>query len=113
MATAIISAFTKTKVKPDLAMTGEVTIRGRVLPVGGIKEKLLAAGRRGIKTILIPDKNTSDLKEIPSSLLDGLTIHKVKTMEEVLELALIGGSSSLVKEISSLEPASIEREAAV
>lgn len=113
LATSIISAFTKVKVRNDVAMTGEVTIRGRVLPVGGIKEKLLAAGRRNIKTVVIPEKNSSDFKEIPSQLVAHMQIIKVKTMDEVLDVVLVGGVAALVKEIANPEQGGAEREVAL
>ncbi|WP_417308492.1 endopeptidase La [Devosia sp.] len=89
MATAIVSLMTGIPVKNDVAMTGEVTLRGRVLPIGGLKEKLLAALRSGIKTVLIPDENTRDLKEIPDNVTEGMTIIPVAHMDEVLKHALV------------------------
>lgn len=83
MTMAIASALTNTKVRNDVAMTGEVTIRGRVLPIGGLKEKLLAALRHGIKEVLIPAENMKDLSELPESVKEGLIITPVKTMDEV------------------------------
>lgn len=88
MITAMASAYTGRPVKPFLAMSGEITLRGRVLPVGGIKEKLLAARRAGIKTLLLSSKNEKNVREIEERYLKGLTIHYVETMEEVLEHAL-------------------------
>jgi ATP-dependent Lon protease len=88
MVTSIVSALTGIPVKKDVAMTGEVTLRGRVLPIGGLKEKLLAALRGGIKTAIIPDENEKDLKEIPQNVKDGLKIIPVKNVEEVLKIAL-------------------------
>ena len=89
MVTSIVSALTNIAVKKDVAMTGEVTLTGRVLPIGGLKEKLLAALRGGIKTAIIPDENEKDLKEIPQNVKDGLTIIPVKHVEEVLKIALV------------------------
>jgi len=89
MATAIISVITGIPVRRDVAMTGEVTLRGRVLPIGGLKEKLLAALRAGIKTVLIPDENEKDLAEIPDNVKSGMTIIPVKTVSEVLKVALV------------------------
>ena len=89
MVTSIVSALTGVAVKKDVAMTGEVTLRGRVLPIGGLKEKLLAALRGGIKTAIIPDENEKDLKEIPQNVKDGLKIIPVKHVEEVLKIALV------------------------
>jgi len=86
--TALASLLTCRPIKPDVAMTGEVTLRGSVLPVGGIKEKILAANRNGIKHVILPEKNRNDLEEIPDEVKDQLTFHLVKKMEEVLELAL-------------------------
>ena len=88
MVTSIVSSLTGIPVKKDVAMTGEVTLRGRVLPIGGLKEKLLAALRGGIKTAIIPDENEKDLKEIPQNVKDGLKIIPVKNVEEVLKIAL-------------------------
>jgi len=88
MVTSIVSALTGIPVKKDVAMTGEVTLRGRVLPIGGLKEKLLAALRGGIKTAIIPDENEKDLKEIPQNVKDGLKIIPVKNVDEVLKIAL-------------------------
>ncbi|MDP3317380.1 MAG: endopeptidase La [Devosia sp.] len=89
MATAIVSLMTGIPVRNDIAMTGEVTLRGRVLPIGGLKEKLLAALRSGIKTVLIPEENTRDLKEIPKNVTEGMEIIPVSRMDEVLSRALI------------------------
>jgi len=88
MVTSIVSALTDIPVKKDVAMTGEVTLRGRVLPIGGLKEKLLAALRGGIKVAIIPDENEKDLKEIPQNVKEGLKIVPVKSVEEVLKIAL-------------------------
>ena len=89
MATAMLSAVTGKKVRADLAMTGEITLRGRVLPIGGLKEKLLAAKNAGIQTVLIPKENTADVEELSSEITKGLEIIPVETMEEVLKKALI------------------------
>jgi len=88
MVTSIVSSLTGIPVKREVAMTGEVTLRGRVLPIGGLKEKLLAALRGGIKTVLIPDENEKDLAEIPKNVIEGLKIIPVKTVDEVLKIAL-------------------------
>ena len=88
MCTALVSVITQIPVRADVAMTGEITLRGQVLPIGGLKEKLLAAHRGGIKHIIISDENEKDLKEIPENVLKKLTIHPVKTIEQVLALAL-------------------------
>jgi ATP-dependent Lon protease len=87
MVTAIVSLMTGIPVKREVAMTGEITLRGRVLPIGGLKEKLLAALRAGIKTVIIPDENTKDLTEIPDELKNALDILPVSRMEEVLKIA--------------------------
>jgi len=86
--TSIVSALTKIPVRCDVAMTGEITLRGKVLPIGGIKEKLLAAHRMGLRTILVPKDNEKDLPDIPQEILASLTVHPVETMDAVLEIAL-------------------------
>jgi ATP-dependent Lon protease len=86
--TAMVSALTGIPVRADVAMTGEITLRGEVLPIGGLKEKLLAAQRGGIKVVLIPEENTKDLVEIPDNVKNKLDIHPVKWIEQVLEMAL-------------------------
>lgn len=83
MATALLSALTHTPVRADLAMTGEITLRGRVLPIGGLKEKTLAAKTAGIKTVLVPEKNRPDVEEIPAEIKNGLEILFVETMDDV------------------------------
>ena len=88
MCIALVSALTDIPVRADVAMTGEITLRGEVLPIGGLKEKLLAAHRGGIKTVLIPDENTRDLAEIPENIKENLEIRPVKWIDEVLEVAL-------------------------
>ena len=88
MCTAIVSIVTQIPVRADLAMTGEITLRGQVLPIGGLKEKLLAAHRGGIKHVIIPEENRKDWADIPENVLKKLTIHPLKTIEEVLTLAL-------------------------
>ncbi|CAN5388720.1 hypothetical protein BH09BAC1_BH09BAC1_23560 [soil metagenome] len=99
MLTALTSAFTGRAIKPYLAMTGEITLRGKVLPVGGIKEKILAAKRSGLKEIILCKTNKRDIAEIPAEYLEGLTFHYVERMEEVLELALepVGGKKAVAK----------------
>ena len=89
MATVIVSMLTGIPVRRDIAMTGEITLRGRVLPIGGLKEKLLAALRGGIKKVLIPEDNVKDLADIPNSVKNGLEIVPVSRMEEVLKHALV------------------------
>jgi len=86
--TSIASALTRIPVRCDVAMTGEITLRGKVLPIGGVKEKLLAAHRMGLRTILLPKDNEKDLADIPQEILASLTVHLVETMDEVLQIAL-------------------------
>ncbi len=93
IATAILSVFTGRKVRGDIAMTGEITLRGRVLPIGGLKEKALAARRVGIKTVLIPDGNAKDIDELPEVVKNDLTFLPVKSVEEVFDVILEGGSA--------------------
>jgi ATP-dependent Lon protease len=88
MLTSIASAFTGRRVKPFLAMTGEITLRGQVLPVGGIKEKILAAKRAGIKEVILCWQNEKDIQEINPLYIKGMKFHFVKTMQQVLEAAL-------------------------
>jgi ATP-dependent Lon protease len=88
LCTAIVSALTGIPARSEVAMTGEITLRGQVLAIGGLKEKLLAAHRGGIKTVLIPEDNRRDLKEIPETILTDLDIRPVQWIDEVLEVAL-------------------------
>ncbi|RUL79701.1 endopeptidase La [Dyella choica] len=88
MCTALVSALTKVPVRSEVAMTGEITLRGRVLPIGGLKEKLLAAHRGGITTVIIPDENRKDLADIPENITGSLDIHPVRWIDEVLDIAL-------------------------
>jgi ATP-dependent Lon protease len=88
MATALVSVATQIPVRADVAMTGEITLRGEVLPIGGLKEKLLAARRGGIKTVIIPRENERDLKEVPDKIKEDLEIVAVKWIDEVLAIAL-------------------------
>ena len=89
MATAMLSAITGIKVRADVAMTGEITLRGRVLPIGGLKEKTLAAKAAGIKTIIVPEKNKKDIQEMPQEIIDGLEIVYAKTMDQVVKTAFV------------------------
>jgi ATP-dependent Lon protease len=89
MTTAIISVLTGIPVRKDVAMTGEITLRGRVLPIGGLKEKLLAALRGGIKMVIIPEENAKDLAEIPTEVQTKMEIVPVARLEDVLKLALV------------------------
>ncbi len=88
MATTIVSVLTKIPVRRDVAMTGEITLRGKVLPIGGVKEKLLAAHRAGIKNVILPKENEKDLQDLPKDILDVLNVNLVETMDEVLQIAL-------------------------
>jgi ATP-dependent Lon protease len=89
LATALVSALCRSAVRKDVAMTGEITLRGKVLPIGGLKEKILAAHRSGLKTIIVPRENEKDLADIPKNVLDSLAIHMVESMDEVLKIALV------------------------
>ena len=88
LATALVSALSRNPIRKDVAMTGEITLRGKVLPIGGVKEKLLAAHRAGIKNIVLPKDNEKDLADIPKNVLDTLNVYMVQTMDEVLKIAL-------------------------
>jgi ATP-dependent Lon protease len=103
--TAIVSILTGIPVRCDVAMTGEITLRGEVLPIGGLKEKLLAAGRGGIKTVLIPEENVKDLVEIPDEIKNRLDIHPVRWIEQVLEQALESQPMPLPEEKDKVEEA--------
>lgn len=103
MATALASALSGTAVRNEVAMTGEITLRGRVLPVGGIKEKALAAHRAGIRTMIIPDENNKDLEELPDNVADDMTFIQVSHMDEVLAIALL---PSEVDEVESIDASS-------
>jgi len=111
LVTAIVSTMTGVPVRRDIAMTGEVTLRGRVLPIGGLKEKLLAALRGGIKTVLIPEENEKDLAEIPANIREGLEIVPVKHVDEVLALALTEPLASIdwtdADELAAQPPAGV------
>jgi ATP-dependent Lon protease len=92
MATAMASALSNRGVRQDVAMTGEITLRGNVLPIGGVKEKVLAAHRAGIKTVILPDMNRKDIEEIPVDIRNELEFKFVKRMEEVVDIALLPAS---------------------
>lgn len=104
MCTAMVSVLTGIPVRADVAMTGEITLRGQVLPIGGLKEKLLAAHRGGIKTVIIPAENERDLKEIPENIKADLSIRTVKWIDEVLALALVRMPDSLPEEATTVMP---------
>uniref|UniRef100_UPI003F984FAC S16 family serine protease n=1 Tax=Roseiarcus sp. TaxID=1969460 RepID=UPI003F984FAC len=112
MATVIVSMLAGIPVRRDIAMTGEITLRGRVLPIGGLKEKLLAALRGGIKKVLIPEDNVKDLVEIPNSVKSGLEIVPVSRMEEVLKHALVRQPAPIVweEEVKAVSPAAPTEE---
>src|SRR6266849_6326270 len=88
LATALVSALTRVPIRKDVCMTGEITLRGKVLPIGGVKEKVLAAHRAGLKNIILPKDNEKDLADIPKNVLDSLNVYMVQTMDEVLKIAL-------------------------
>ncbi|MFN3972717.1 MAG: endopeptidase La [Gemmobacter sp.] len=113
MVTSIVSVLTGIPVRKDVAMTGEVTLRGNVLPIGGLKEKLLAALRAGIKTVLIPQENAKDLTEIPANVTAGLTIIPVSNVREVLERALVRAPEPVEWDEAAEEAAAAARRAAV
>ncbi len=110
MCTALVSALTKIPVRSDVAMTGEITLRGEVLPIGGLKEKLLAAHRGGIKTVLIPDENEKDLVEIPDNIKGNLEIKPVKWIDEVLALALTQQPVPIAQPETAAAPGPAEEE---
>jgi ATP-dependent Lon protease len=107
MVTAIVSLMTGIPVKREVAMTGEITLRGRVLPIGGLKEKLLAALRAGIKTVIIPDENAKDLTEIPDELKNALDIRPVSRMEEALKIAFTRPPQPIAWEEEGVEAAQV------
>jgi ATP-dependent Lon protease len=102
MCTALVSALTKVPVRSEVAMTGEITLRGRVLPIGGLKEKLLAAHRGGIDTVIIPEENEKDLADIPKNVTGSLDIKPVKWIDQVLDIAL---ERALVPQLAKVEDA--------
>jgi ATP-dependent Lon protease len=104
MTTALVSVFTGIPVRADVAMTGEITLRGEVLPIGGLKEKLLAAQRGGIKTVLIPEQNVKDLADIPDNVKNKLEIVPVRWIEKVLEVALERQPEALPVEVAPVAP---------
>ena len=112
MCTALVSALTRIPVRADVAMTGEITLRGRVLAIGGLKEKLLAAHRGGIKTVLIPEENVRDLKEIPENIKESLNIRPVTWIDEVLDIALACPPERHAGEAGAAKPRDDEGDAA-
>ena len=110
MATALASALLRVPVRNDLAMTGEITLRGRVLPIGGLKEKLLAAHRGGIKTVILPAENEKDMAEIPAKIRKSLKVLYVRHMDEVIEAAI--DMSGVAKAADPASPAEPEPPAA-
>ncbi len=111
MATSIVSALSRIPVRSDVAMTGEITLRGRVLPIGGLKEKILAAHRALIKTVLIPKENAKDLKEIPAKILEEINIELLTHMDDVLRLALAPEEArELFKEPEAAAPVILPKE---
>ena len=107
MVTSIVSALTDIKIKSSVGMTGEITLRGRVLPIGGLKEKLLAAKRGGLKTVLIPIDNKKDLVEIPDNINNQLNIIPIDSIDQVIENSLVQSPQEIsVLDASKLSPAS-------
>jgi ATP-dependent Lon protease len=104
LATALVSALTRVPVRKDVAMTGEITLRGKVLPIGGVKEKLLAAHRAGVKNIVLPKDNEKDLADIPKNVLDTLNVYMVQTMDEVLKIALAEPLAARIPAEAPAEP---------
>jgi len=111
LCTALVSVLTGIPARADVAMTGEITLRGQILPIGGLKEKLLAAHRGGVKEVLIPDENVRDLKEIPENIKGDLIIHPVKWIDEVLEIALQRSPEPLTGSTSNDQDSSGESDA--
>jgi ATP-dependent Lon protease len=108
MGTSSVSGLTKIPVRKDIAMTGEVSLRGNAMPIGGLKEKLLAALRGGITTVLIPQDNARDLPDIPDNVKEGLTIIPVTHVSEVLEHALVRKPEAIVWDEAAEEAAALE-----
>jgi ATP-dependent Lon protease len=103
MATALVSAMTGRPARHDLAMTGEITLGGRVLPIGGLKEKVLGASRAGITEIILPKENEPELEDLPKEVRERLVFHAVESLDEVLALALISPEAKAVSELLSAE----------
>jgi ATP-dependent Lon protease len=104
MATSLVSALIKAPVHSDLAMTGEITLRGTVLPIGGLKEKVLAAHRAGVKRVLIPAENEKDIEEIPATVLKGVELSLVAHMDDVLKKALVLDDPEMLFKKAVIEP---------
>jgi ATP-dependent Lon protease len=112
MTTAFVSALTNIPVRADVAMTGEITLRGEVTGIGGLKEKLLAAHRGGVKTVLIPEENVKDLQDIPENVKNKLEIVPVRWIDQVLEVALVSMPQPLPEEDPAAKVAAAEVAAA-
>ena len=112
MATAVVSALTGRPVRGDVAMTGEITLRGRVLPIGGVKEKLLAAHQAGIKNVIIPDANEANLEDVPEAILNDLDVTTVKDFQQVLDVMMEGGSSAGAEFVPTSEKGNDDRPSA-
>jgi ATP-dependent Lon protease len=104
LATSLVSALGRIPIRKDVAMTGEITLRGKVLPIGGVKEKILAAHRSGLKTIIIPRENEKDLADIPKNVLDSLNVYMVESMDEVLKIALAEPLGSIAPAVDAALP---------
>jgi ATP-dependent Lon protease len=107
LATALVSALSRNPIRKDVAMTGEITLRGKVLPIGGVKEKVLAAHRAGIKNLILPKDNEKDLADIPKNVLDTLNVYMVQTMDEVLKIALAEPLAGRLPAAAQAEPVDI------
>jgi ATP-dependent Lon protease len=107
LATALVSALARVPIRKDVAMTGEITLRGKVLPIGGVKEKVLAAHRAGIKNLILPKDNEKDLADIPKTVLDSLNVYMVQTMDEVLKIALAEPLAGRLPAAAPAEPVAI------
>jgi ATP-dependent Lon protease len=105
MATALVSAMSGRAVRKDVAMTGEITLRGRVLPIGGVKEKVLGAHRAGITTIILPKENEADMEDIPEEVRTQLTFHCVETLDEVFAVALLPATQPVTTPKTEMEEA--------
>ncbi len=111
MATALVSAMSGRPVRKDVAMTGEITLRGRVLPIGGVKEKVLGAHRAGITTIILPKDNEADIEDIPEEVRNVLEFHPVETLDEVFSIALLPAPRPVVSRKTEMEEAEEEADA--